>query len=288
MKKRSDALLGYLFLGPAVIGLFGFVVVPMLWAFLMGFSEWDLINPPKFVGFSNYISLFQDELFLSSLKQTLLFSLEVIPLLFICSLFLAILLNQKFVKGRSVFRLIYFSPVVVSLVIVSIVWRFIFDSSFGIANYLLLLVHIPPQRWLASAQQALPSIGLVTVWKSIGYYMVIFLAGLQTIPNEYYEAAIIDGASASRKFIHITLPLLKGTSIFVVVMCTIDSLRTFTQIYVMTQGGPAKSTYVLALNIYRSAFVFQKMGYASAMAVILFLIILTFSVLERRYLRENE
>jgi multiple sugar transport system permease protein len=173
------------------------------------------------------------------------------------------------------------------MVIVSIVWRFILDPSFGFANYLLHWFQIPRQPWLSSVRQALPVIGLVTVWKSVGYYMIIFLAGLQTIPAEYYEAARIDGVSAVQNFRYITFPLLRTTNIFVLVITTIESLRTFTQIYVMTQGGPARSTFVIALDIYRNAFVFQKMGYAASMAVVLFFIILLLSIVERKYVKEG-
>jgi len=284
---RNETILGYTLLAPALIGLGVFVIVPMIWAFAISFFQWDLLNPPRFINIGNYLELVRDEQFLRSLKQSLVFSLEVIPLLFISSLFLALVLNQRFVRGRPVFRFLYFSPAVVSMVIVSIVWRFILDPSFGFANYLLHWFQIPRQPWLSSVRQALPVIGLVTVWKSVGYYMIIFLAGLQTIPAEYYEAARIDGVSAVQNFRYITFPLLRTTNIFVLVITTIESLRTFTQIYVMTQGGPARSTFVIALDIYRNAFVFQKMGYAASMAVVLFFIILLLSIVERKYVKEG-
>lgn len=285
--QKEEVIVGYVFVTPALIGLGLFVIVPMLWALYLSFHSWDLLSPPNFIGFSNYLSLFKDSLFISSMRQTLFFSAMVVPLLFFSSLFLAILLNQKFIKGKNAFRLCFFSPVVVSMVVASIIWMFIYDPSFGFANFILTRFGIPPQRWLTSVNQALPSIVIVTVWKAVGYYMLIFLAGLQTIPKEFYEAATIDGATGWQRFRYITFPLLKGTSIFVIVMTTIDSMRTFTQVYVMTQGGPAKSTYVLAMHIYRTAFVFLKMGYASTMAVILFLLIFLLVFIERKYLREE-
>lgn len=286
MKRvREERIVGYTFILPACVGLGLFVIFPILWATYLSFRRWNLISPSEFVGFGQFNELFTDPELLNSFKCTFLFSGMIIPGQFIVSLSLALLLNAKYMKAEKIFRLAIFSPVVVSMVIVSIVWRFIYNPSFGFANFFLMKLGIPPQGWLTDVKQALPAIAVVTIWKAAGYYMLIFLAGLQAIPVQIYEAAALDGVTSWKRLVYITLPLLKGTSLFVLIITTIDSMRMFTQVYVMTQGGPAKSTYVLAMNIYRKAFVFMRMGTASAMAVILFLIIAVFVCLQWKYIK---
>lgn len=286
MKRgREERIVGYIFILPACVGLGLFVIFPILWTTYLSFHRWDLISPSEFVGFDQFNELLADSEFLNSLKCTFLFSGIIIPGQFIVSLSLALLLNAKYVKAKKIFRLVIFTPVVVSMVIVSIVWRFIYNPSFGFVNFSLMKLGVPPQGWLTDVKQALPVIAMVTIWKTAGFYMLIFLAGLQAIPVQIYESAALDGATSWKRLIYITLPLLKSTSLFVLIMTTIDSMKMFTQVYIMTQGGPVKSTYVLALNIYRKAFVFMRMGTASAMAVILFLVIAVFVGLQWKYIK---
>lgn len=285
---REETKWGYLLVVPACIGLGVFVMVPVGWSFYLSFHKWNLISSPSFVGVQYYRELFADSVFLSSLKTTFIFTLIAVPGQFLFSLMLAVLLNSRFVKFRNFFRLAYFTPVVVSMVIVSIIWAFIYDPGIGFANYLLTGLGFPPHHWLSSSSEALPAIAITTIWKYAGYYMIIFLAALQTIPEELYEAANIDGATVLQKFFWITLPSLKGTSLFTVIITTIESMRMFTQVYIMTAGGPAKSTYVMSVNIYRTAFVFMDMGKASSMAMVLFLIIGLLVAVEWRYFTSQE
>jgi multiple sugar transport system permease protein len=239
----------------------------------MSFTDWNIMSVPRWVGFSNYAELFSDPAFYEILKNTFEFSLIYVSGVMVFGLLLAVLVNSK-VKGVRFFRTSFFTPVVTSAVAVGIVWGWILSPKYGVLNYILEnWFHITPPSWLGDAKWALPTVAFVQTWKMMGYYMIIFLAGLQSIPQQLYEAARIDGASRSQAFWRITLPLLSPTTFFAFTIAIIDSFRNFSIIYTMTQGGPQFASTTLVYAIYLNAFVFYRMGYASAMAYVLLLIV---------------
>jgi multiple sugar transport system permease protein len=281
---RRESITGYLFLLPDLLGLSIFVIIPIAGAFWISLHNWDALSPMVWTGLQNYIELFDDPLFWDSLRITATYTVCYVPLLYAVSLGLALLVNQRLPFLR-LFRTVFFVPVVLSLVVSSLMWKYILDERAGLLNYLLGFVGIPPQSWLGSVELALPSIILVSIWIQMGYFMVIFIAGLQDIPREYYEAAQIDGANRRQMFWSITLPLLRPTSLFVVVISLINAFQVFDQVWVMTQGGPASATQVTAIYIYQQAFQYLNLGYGSAAAFILFLVIIAFSLVQFRVLR---
>ncbi|NPV52401.1 MAG: sugar ABC transporter permease [Firmicutes bacterium] len=285
-RRHERAVVGYLFLAPDVIGLLIFVIGPMIYAFYLSLHEWSGFGPTNYVGWGNYRDLLVDSRFWGSLRTTLYYVVLYVPSLFISSLALAVLVNRR-LPALGFFKTTYFIPVVTSMVVVSIVWGYMFESSYGFLNYLLRCAGLESRRWIGSAKEAMPSVVLVSTWKAIGYYMVIFLAGLQDIPQEYYDAAKVDGASAWQSFANVTWPLLKPTSFFVIVIIVISSFQVFDQIYVMTRGGPAYATYVILMYIYESGFRFMKLGYASALAFVLFGIIFALTLIQAKYLRSG-
>ncbi len=286
-QRQLEALTGYLFLAPDVIGLLVFIAVPIVYALWMSLHSWDAIGPMVWVGLKNYSQMLRDTQWHEALQITLIYTVVFVPLLFALSLSAALLIQQKLV-GRAVFRTAYFSPVVFSLVVAAIMWSYIFDQQSGLLNYLLHFIGIKPQAWLGSAKLALPSVITVSLWAGVGYYMVIFLAGLQDIPRDYYEAARIDGGSGWQIFWRITLPLLRPTSIFVLITTTISALQVFDQVYVLTRGGPANATQVSVYYIYLQAFQLTHIGYSSALAFVLFAIILVLSLVQLRFFRSGE
>jgi len=281
IKDRKEAVAGYLFLLPALGGILVFILGPVVAAIALSFTKWDLLTPAKFIGLSNYQELIQDPMFRKVMLNTLIFTGASAPLSLILSLGLALALNQK-IKGIVVFRTIYFLPVVSSMVAVSLVWRWLYNPNYGLLNYFLNLLHLPSVNWLFSTTWAMPAIILMSVWKGLGYNMVIFLAGLQGIPQMYYESAKIDGAGKFQSFKDITLPLLSPTTFFVLVISIISSFQVFDQIFVMTSGGPAHATEVIIYYIYHNAFQIFRMGYASALAFCLFIIIFALTLLQIR------
>jgi multiple sugar transport system permease protein len=237
---------------------------------LIGFTEWDLVSPPKWVGFDNYVALFSSDLFWKVFGNTFYYVLLAVPLSIVSSLFLALLVNRS-LRGITFFRTAYFFPVVSSMVAVAMIWSWLYNPEFGLINYLLrTLFGIEGPRWLLSTDWAMPAIAMMTVWKGIGYNMLILLAGLAAVPPTLHEAALIDGAGRWRRFFVITLPMLSPTLFFVLVITLIGAFQVFEQTYVLTQGGPANSTLTLSFYIYQNAFQFFRMGYATAMAYILF------------------
>jgi multiple sugar transport system permease protein len=262
-----------LFIAPSLIGLAIFTLLPMGATFVLSFFDWDMLTAPKFIGLGNFNRLVGDKVFLEAFIHTLLFIVGYIPLVGIVSLAVAMVLNQK-LAGKKFFRMTFFLPVVSGWVTVSLLWMWIFNPKFGILNYALSLVGIQGPAWLYDPNWAMAAIILASVWKDIGYFMIIFLSGLQDIPEEYYEASMIDGANAWQKFSRITLPLLSPTTFFVVMIATINSFQVFDQVRVMTNGGPGGATTVMVAEIVRNAFDFSRMGYASAMACALFVVVL--------------
>ncbi len=282
----------YFFLAPAMVTIFVFFLVPVIAAFLMSFTDFDIYSLGKFsfaqfVGLRNYAEIFKDPLFWTSLKNTLYFVIVGGPLSIAVSLAAALLLNSKLIRFKGLFRLIYFIPVVTTLVAVSILWRFIYHPHFGILNYILGFVGIHGIDWLGNPQWAMPAIILMAVWKNFGYNMIIFIAGLQNIPEDLYEAASIEGASAWNQFKNITLPMLAPTTLFVGIITMIGYFQLFAEPYVMTQGGPLNSTLSIVLYMYQEGFRWWNMGYSAALAFILFFIILIVSLIQIKIQKES-
>lgn len=275
---RKEAREGYLYALPWFIGFTVFTAGPIIASFLLSFTNWDLIRPAEWIGFGNYNMLLEDPLFWQSLKVTSIYALFSVPLGILGGLAIAVLMNQK-IKGLSVFRTIYYLPAVVSGVAVSLLWSWIFNPDFGVLNYLLSLIGINGPGWIYDEKWALPSLIIMSLW-GVGGGMVIYLAGLQGVPTELYEAAIIDGASSWRRFWSITIPMISPVIFFQLIMGIIGSFQIFTQAYIMTGGGPNNATLFYVLYLYRNAFQWFKMGYASALAWVLFIVILILTIIQ--------
>ena len=285
IRKKERTITAYLLIAPDVLGLLVFLVLPIFYALYISFFEWKSIFNYHFVGLKNYISIFSDELWWHSLLIILKYLGLFIPALVVLSLLLALLVNSKMFPLKKLFRTIYFMPYMLSLVVISLVWSLILNPMNGVVNLFLRSLGVEGPQWLGSKSTALLSIAIVNIWWYLGYYMALFLAGLNDIPREYYEAAWMDGAGNLSSFFRITLPLLKPILLFVLVMLTVYSFQVFDQIYIMTRGGPDYATYVTVFYIYEKAFKFLDFGYSSAMSVLLFLIIFTLSLLQIKSLR---
>jgi len=260
---------GWIFLIPTLIGLFVFRIGPIIFAFFMSFTDWNIMLQPTWIGLDNYKELFTDPNFYQILLNTFEFSLIYVTGTMVFGLLLAVLVNSK-IKGIKFFRTAYFTPVVTSAVAVGIIWSWILSPKYGLLNVILeKWFGVTPPSWLGDAKWALPTVAFVQTWKMMGYYMIIYLAGLQNIPSHLYEAARIDGASKFQSFWRITLPLLSPTTFFAFTIAIIDSFRNFEIIYTMTQGGPQYASTTLVYSVYVNAFVFYRMGYASAVAYVL-------------------
>jgi multiple sugar transport system permease protein len=278
---RREAIAGYLFLLPNMIGFVIFTALAVVASAVISLTTWDLLSSPEFVGLDNYIELItNDPLFRTVLLNTLYFTAVSVPASTVLSLILALVFNTG-LRAIPLFRTAYFLPVITATVVVALIWRWFYNPDFGILNYVLwrLGVDAPP-NWLASRTWAMPAVIILSVWKQVGYNMVIFLAGLQAIPSTLYEAAAIDGAGRWQRFRHITLPLLTPTTFFVLVISIIGSLQVFDAVLVLTDGGPANATRTVVYHIWEEAFVFLEMGYASAVAWILFFMVFLVTVLQ--------
>jgi len=289
---RAEARAGWAFVTPGLVLIGVFFAIPVLGAFLLSFTDFDIysIGDPastRFVGLDNYVDLFRRPLFWTALRNTLYFVVVGGPLTAVASLVAALLVNSKLVRFRPFFRSAFFAPWVTTLVAVALVWRYIYHPQYGPLNLLLGLVGIGPIDWLGSTTWAMPAIIVLSVWKNFGYNMLIFLAGLQSIPEELYEAAKLDGAGAWHRFRHVTLPMLGPTFVFVGVVTMIASFQIFSEPYVMTQGGPLKSTTTLVLFMYEEGFRWWRLGIAAAIAVVLFLLTLAGTLLQLRLRRDR-
>jgi ABC-type sugar transport system permease subunit len=282
----KQALFGYAILLPTVAILLVFRFLPMLQAFWISLHEYDLIRPPRFVGLENFIDLLWDPLFLNSARVSVAYVVFSCVPVWVLSLALAVLFNRE-IRARNLFRSAAFMPVVMPMVVNALVWTFMYHQD-GVVNTILAWFGIDPVPWLRSSTWALWAVVLIGIWRATPYYMVIFLAGLQAIPHEYYEAAKIDGADAWTEFRHITLPLLKPTTLLVMVMSVIVAMKVFAVPLIMTGGGPADSTRVLPLFIYQTAFEFFKMGRAAAMSVFLFAAVMVFTLFQIRLFSRGE
>jgi len=298
-----DTKRAVLFILPTYLVITTFIIVPIFFAFYISFNRWNLLGPMKFVGITNYEKLVRSEEFWKALINTMYYTFITVPLCVVISLVIALLLNTK-IKGLSFYRVAYFMPVMTSFVASAFIWQWIFQSQNGILNYLFGLIGLKPlswlnepkgiftvmsesmgfsiPRWLGGPSVTLVAISIMSIWKNVGYYMIIFLAGLQNIPRSYYEAAEIDGAGPIRRFFSITLPILSPTTFFVLIMAVIVSFQVFEQVAVTTQGGPLNSSLVLVYFVYQRAFRFLEVGYASSAAYTLFTIVLFLTFLQVR------
>ncbi len=273
--RHKEALVALLFLAPNLIGFLLLTLGPGLFSLIMGFTNWSGISPASWVGADNYLNLLTDKVFLTALRNTLVYTLEFTPLVIGAALLFALLFNQK-AGIVPVVRLLCFLPIVTDFISVSFVWSWIYHFRFGVLNWALNLLHLPAQAWLGDVRWALTAIVVMSVWRWVGYYAIILLAGLQGIPRELNEAATIDGANRRQLFGRVTIPLLSPALFFVLIISISSSLAVFEQMYIMTQGGPRDTTISISMFLYQQGFRFFKMGYASAVAWILFL--LTFMV----------
>jgi len=276
-RKRREAITFYLFISPWLLGFLFFTLGPMVLSLYSSFTDWDLLTSPVWVGVQNYVDAFADELFYQSLKVTAIYTLLYVPLDLLGGLMLALLVNAR-MRGVRFFRTVFYLPTVFSGVVFVVVWLWMLNPRGGMINLMLSQFGIEGPRWLMDPHLALYSLVLMSFW-GWGRSMVIFLAGLQTIPGELYEAAAIDGANGLQQFYKITLPLLTPTIFFNLILSVIFTFQTFTSAFVATDGGPLDSTLFLVLYIYRQAFQFLHMGYASALAWILFAIILVLTLI---------
>jgi multiple sugar transport system permease protein len=275
------------FLSPALIGFCTFTVYPAVFSVILSFTDWNLNGPLHWIGLNNYIRMVRDPTAIRVFWNTVYFTIVTVPVLLVIPLLLAVALNQK-IRGIQFFRAAFFLPVISSMVAMAMVWQWIFNADFGLLNWVLSQVGISGPRWLTSENWALPAVMITSIWKNIGFNMMIFLAGLQGISTTYYEAAKIDGANALQRFWSITVPSLRPTTLLVTVMTIINSFQVFDQVVVMTGGGPNRSSSVLVHYIYQNGFQFYKMGYASSLGWALTVFVLTLTLVQLRINRTSE
>jgi multiple sugar transport system permease protein len=275
--QKQNMAWGYLFVFPAIIGLTIFIVAPMIFSLIVSFTDWDMVSSFHWVSFQNYSNILTEDInFWNSIKVTFIYAILQVPCVQIFAFLLANLLNSK-IKGLSFFRTVFYIPSIFPFIAVAILWMFIYNPDFGLLNQLLGLFHIPPQDWLVSKSLVLPSLVFMSMWMS-GGAMIIYLAALQGVPNHLYEAVEMDGGGRIRKFWHVTVPMLSPIIFFNSLMGLIGVMQTFNEAYIMTTGGPDKQTYFYLFMIYREAFTNGNMGYASALAWILFIILAGLSI----------
>ena len=283
---NSESLAGLLFILPAFLGTVIFIIIPVFCSFALSFTKWDLLSPITFIGLENYKELFSDALFYKIFLNTVVFAFATSVLGVLIPLILACILNSK-IRGAEFYKTAYFLPFITPMIVIGIVWQWIFDPNIGILNQIL---HINV-NWLYDANFAMPALIIVSVWKLIGYNMIIFLASLSGLSQALFEAAKIDGASNIQIFKNVTIPLLSPSIFFVVIITAISSFQVFDLIYLMTQGGPLDSTNVLVYSIYKNAFEYFNVGKASAIAYVLFIVILFLTLIQwnlRKKLVYNE
>lgn len=283
---NNERFAGWIFILPAILGIFIFIVIPVICSFGLSFTKWDLLNPIQFVGLNNYKEIFSEALFFKILWNTIVFAISTSVLGVIIPLVLACILNSK-IRGSEFYKTAYFLPFITPMIVIGVVWEWIFDPNIGLLNHILHM-HI---NWLYSPHFAMPALIIVSVWKLIGYNMVIFMSALSGISQGMFEAAKIDGATSFQTFKNVTIPLLSPSIFFVVIITAISSFQVFDLIYLMTQGGPLDSTNVLVYAIYKNAFEYFNIGKASAIAYVLFAIILILTLIQwslRKKLVYNE
>lgn len=280
-KRRlaHDAWWGYFFIAPAFIFVIGFTLLPVLGAFGISLTDWDMISPMRFVGLANYQKVFTDPIAQKTFINTFYYTFVSVPIGMVLALALAILLNQK-LRGLSFFRTAFYLPVISSTVAISVIFVWVFDPAYGLLNQALGLFGIAPIPWLTSPQWAMPAVILVTVWRSLGFNMIIFLAALQEIPEELHDAARIDGTNPWQKYLSIVIPLISPAIFFVTITSIINSFQSFDLVYNMTEGGPARATYLIGYYIWEQGFKYLNMGYGASLAFVLFFLILILTLVQ--------
>ena len=275
---------GLAFVSPGILYFAVFFVYPVISALSWSFTSYDLVNPPRFIGLDNFRYMASDPHFISSLVVTLKYVGGVVPAVFVAGFLLALLFNQEF-PARAFFRGIFFAPFVVSLVAAAFIWRYVYQPTYGLWPQLAGLLHLPQINWLNDGRYAIWGLVIIAVWRVSGYYMLIFLAGLQSISKDYYEAASIDGAGALARFRYITLPLMAPTVLFVLIVATIGAFQAFAPALLVTGGGPSGETRVLQLYLYETGWLYLRFGYASAVAVFMVLVLAAFTLVYMRFVR---
>jgi multiple sugar transport system permease protein len=285
--RRSDWVWGYLFISLNLVGFLLFSLGPIVQSFVMSFMSWFLLQPPKFIGLDNFRRLLDDDLFRQVMGNTTYFVVFYVPLVAILAFLLAVLLNRP-LRGMTLLRTAYFLPSITLVVSIALVWSWMLDPQAGVVNYLLQSLHLRPPMWLAEVRTAMPTLILINVWWDVGYFAIIYLAGLQAIPPTLYEAAEIDGASGWQQMLNITVPLVTPTTFFVVVTCMIGGWQVFSIPFLMTHGGPAYSTTTLLYYVYQQGFTSLRLGYASLMSWVLFLVIFIVTIIQWHFIRGGE
>lgn len=286
-KRNRDAMWAVVFLAPAVIGLCVFTIYPLIESLIISFTSWDLFTDKVFVGFKNYIDFFHDATGLKVFRNTIFFTFVAVPIQVVISFFLAVALNQK-IRGMRFFRGAYFLPSIASMVSISIVWQWLFNTDFGIINYVIKALGGTGLNWLTNAKYSIWTIIIVSCWKGTGYNMMIFLAGLQAIPSTNYEAAELDGCTGLSRLFRIVVPLIKPSTLYVCITCVINSMQVFDQVMIITGGGPARSSSVLVQYLYENAFDYYKMGYASAIGWIMAVFIFILSAIQFKFMNSDD
>lgn len=281
-KKRltqRESFWGYLFVAPQILGLLSFVLFPVGFSLYLCFARWDFMSAPEFVGLENFRAVFSDELFGISLRNTFAMVLGIVPLTMLISLGLALLTNRP-LRGLGFYKAAFFLPMVTASVAIALVWYWLYAPDFGLINSGLSVFGIPGPGWLTDQTWAKPAIILMVAWQGMGYFYLLFLAGLKNVPRDYYEAAAIDGANRLQQFRHITLPLLSPTTFFILTTMLIGAFGIFNEVYIMTRGGPAYATNTIVMYVYNLAFSFFRMGEAAVASWVLFLILLIITLIQ--------
>jgi multiple sugar transport system permease protein len=286
-RKTRENIAGYAMAMPYIIYFCVFVAFPVIFSFVLIFNKWDVLTPMRWAGLSNFERLFNDVQFYKAIRNTLVFLVIYIPLQTVVSLGLAVLLNCR-IRAQGLFRVIYFLPVIVSGVVVTILWQELYAFDTGVLNTIITSMGFKPVPWLSSAKMAMPSIAIMAAWKGLGLYIILFLIGLQSIPRQIYEAADIDGAGTVQKFLYITVPALRNVMSLIIVLSTIGGFSLFVEPFIMTGGGPMSSTLSVMLYIYNQAFVFGHMGYAAAMSFVFTFFILLVVLFQKKVLEREE
>ena len=285
--RKGDLGSAFLFLSPTLVIFSAFILFPVFFSFYLSFQKWNMFSgDATFVGLDNYARMFQSAEFWQVLKNTAIYSIGTIPINMALSLWVAYLLNKK-LAGKKFLRTAFFAPVIISPVAAALIWRWMYDPNFGLVNYFVEMLGFNPVNWLNEPTAAMFALIIMSVWKTFGINMVLFSAGLQGIPDSYYEAAELDGAGKFAKFWHITIPMLAPTTFFIMIMSMISSFQVFDLVYVLTSGGPLGSTKVLVFYVYEYAFKFFEMGYASAISYFLFALLFLLTMFQIKFMKSK-
>jgi ABC-type sugar transport system permease subunit len=280
-------IIPYLLVSPYIIHFFVFIAFPVVFSVVLTFHNWNIISPMEYIGFGNFVRLFNDQFFFRSIWNTLVFLIIHIPLQIVAALAIAQVLNQK-IKFRGFFRAAYFLPVIVSGVVVTILWQQLYGFDSGLLNRLLVSLGLGKVGWLVDPDVAMPSIAVMATWKNVGLYIVLFLVGLQTVPPHYYEAADIEGANKWQKFFKITLPTINPTIFMVFILSTIGGFSLFIEPYILTGGGPLNSTLSAVLYIYKQGFFYYHMGYAATLGFFFAFLILAVVMIQKKFIEKEK